>query len=234
MEYPHVVGPEPDLGVDHRIAAGLVLFSSSPRPPGEEVAVLFAMFTGFFPSVGVIIIMQGVVVGEKRDGTAAWVFSKPLTKPAYILSKVIGNSLGVIGAMLVIPGIFSYALCALATGDLWNPVRFLAALGVIFLCHLFFLSLTLMLGTLFRSRGPVIGIGLGLWLMQQNLIGLWPALGFVLPWKLIIPIGEQMDAVAPSILIGSHNYSPTLILVVALESLLFILIGMYRFSREEF
>ncbi len=212
----------------------IILFTSSDPAPGEEVAVLATMFIGLFPSVGVVIIMQGAVVGEKKDGTAAWVFSKPLTRPAFILSKVIGNSLGVIGTMLVIPGIFAYTLVALATGELWNPVRFLAALGVVFLSHLFFLSLTLMLGTFFRSRGPVIGIGLGLLLMQQNLIGLWPALGFLLPWRLIIPIGEQMDAVAPSILIGSHNYSPTLILVVALVSILFILIGMYRFNREEF
>jgi ABC-2 type transport system permease protein len=210
-----------------------ILFTSSEPPPSQEVAVLATMFIGLFPGVGVVIIMQGAVVGEKKDGTAAWVFSKPLTRPAFILSKVIGNSLGVIGTMVLIPGIFAYALSALATGDLWNPLRFLAALSVVFLSDLFFLSLTLMLGTIFRSRGPVIGIGLGLLLMQQNLIGLWPALGFVLPWKLIIPIGEQMDAVAPSIITGSH-FSPTLILVVALESILFILIGMYRFSREEF
>jgi ABC-2 type transport system permease protein len=216
------------------ILLSLILFTSSTRPSSDEVAVLFALFIGLFPSIGVIIIMQSAVVGEKRDGTAAWVFSKPLTRPAYILSKVIGNCLGVIGTMVIIPGIFSYILCAIATGDPWNPVRFLAALCVIFLSHLFFLSLTVMLGTLFQSRGPVIGISLGLWLMQQNLIGLWPVLGFVLPWKLIIPNGSQMDAVAPAILIGLHGYSTTLILVIILECILFILIGIYRLSREEF
>jgi hypothetical protein len=34
--------------------------------------------------------------------------------------------------------------------------------------------------------------------------------------------------------LGSHNYSPTLIVVIALESLLFIGIGLWWFSREEF
>jgi hypothetical protein len=70
--------------------------------------------------------------------------------------------------------------------------------------------------------------------MQQNLIGWLPFLRYVLPWKLVIPIGEQLDAVAPCLLVGSHNYSPTLIAVVALESILFIMIGLWRFSREEF
>jgi hypothetical protein len=56
----------------------------------------------------------------------------------------------------------------------------------------------------------------------------------VLPWNLVIPIGEPVDAVVPSLLLGTHNYSSIPILVVALESLLFILIGLWRFSREEF
>ena len=47
-------------------------------------------------------------------------------------------------------------------------------------------------------------------------------------------LGEQLDAVAPCLLVGSHNYSPVLIVVIALESLLFIGIGLWKFSREEF
>jgi len=34
--------------------------------------------------------------------------------------------------------------------------------------------------------------------------------------------------------LGSHNYSPSLIVVIALESHLFIGIGLWRFSRQEF
>jgi ABC-2 type transport system permease protein len=211
-----------------------VLFSTPDAPPSEEVAVLYAIFAGLFPAVGVVIIMQGVVVGEKKDGTAAWVLSKPVTRPAFMLSKVIANSLGMLATMVVIPGVIAYTLSAVATKSPWNLPGFLAALSVIFLSHFFFLSLSLMLGTLFSSRGPVIGITLALMFLQQNLIGWLPFLGKVLPWKLVIPLGEQLDAVAPCLLVGSHNYSPTLIVVIALESLLFLGIGLWRFSREEF
>lgn len=211
-----------------------VLFSTPDAPPSEEVAVLFLVFAGLFPAVGIVIIMQGVVVGEKKDGTAAWALSKPITRPAFILSKVIANSLGVVGTMVIPPSVIAYVLNLIATGTPWNLPRFLAALSVIFLSHFFFLSLTLMLGTLFNSRGPVIGISLALLLMQQNLIGWFPFLGKVLPWKLVLPLGEQLDAVAPCLLVGSHNYSSMLIVVIALESLLFIAIGLWRFSREEF
>lgn len=212
----------------------VILFSAETPPPSQEVAVLYAIFAGLFPAVGVVIMMQGVVVGEKKNGIAAWVLSKPVTRAAFILSKVIANSLGVLVTMVVLPGVFSFVLTAAATGTAWNLPGFLLAMGVIFLSHFFFLSLSLMLGTLFNSRGPVIGITLALLLMQQNLVGWLPFLRYVLPWKLVMPLGEQLDAVAPCLLVGSHNYSPTLIVVVALESILFLLVGLWRFSREEF
>ena len=211
-----------------------VLFSSPEPPPSEEIAVLFLIFAGLFPSVGVVIIMQGVVVGEKKSGTAAWVLSKPITRPAFILSKVVANGFGVLVTMVIAPSVVAYVLTVIATGSPWNLPRFLAALSVVFLSHFFFLSLTLMLGTLFTSRGPVIGIALALLFLQQNLIGWFPVLGYVLPWKLILPIGEQLDAVAPCLMAGSQNYSPWLIVIIALESLLFIGIGLWRFNREEF
>jgi ABC-2 type transport system permease protein len=213
---------------------GAILFSN-PVPPGaEEVAVLFAVFAGLFPAVGVVIIMQGVVVGEKKDGTAAWVLSKPVTRPAFLISKVIANSLGVLVTMVALPGILTYALSSIATGTLWNPLGFLPALGVIFLCDFFFLSLTLMLGTFFNSRGPVIGIALALLFLQQYLVGMLPVLRYILPWNLIIPMGQQVDAVVPCLIIGCHNFSYITVVCVALESILFTLIGLYRFSREEF
>lgn len=213
---------------------GAVLFSSPDRPPSDEIAMLFSIFIGLFPAVGVVIIMQGTVVGEKKEGTAAWVLSKPITRPAFLLSKVIANGFGMLVTMVILPGSVTYMMHNAATGIPWNPVGFLAALSVIFLNNFFFLSLTLMLGTLFSSRGPVIGISLFLLFMQQNLVGMLPTLRYVLPLNLIIPIGQQVDAVVPCLLTGSHNYSPILVAVIALESILFVMIALWRFNREEF
>jgi len=38
----------------------------------------------------------------------------------------------------------------------------------------------------------------------------------------------------PGLLLDSHHHSPTLIVTIVLESLLFIGIGLWRFNREEF
>ena len=45
---------------------------------------------------------------------------------------------------------------------------------------------------------------------------------------------KRQEQILRTHMLGSHNYSPTLIVVIALESLLFIGIGLWRFSREEF
>jgi hypothetical protein len=69
------------------------------------------------------------------------------------------------------------------------------------------------------------------------IFGLPPALAalrYFLPWNLAMDVGQQQNAAESCLLVGSQNYSILLILVVLLESILFMLFGLYRFSREEF
>jgi ABC-2 type transport system permease protein len=203
--------------------------------PAENLILLFVIFAGLFPAVGVVIIMQDALVGEKREGTAAWVLSKPVTRPAFVLSKVVANSLGIVLTMVMVPGLVGYALIYFTGHFTINPVDFLFALGVIFVIHFFFLSFTLMLGTFFSSRGPVVGLPLAILFLQQNLVGLLPVLRFVLPWTLLISNGNGSTMVIALMLglpIPPENL--TTLAIIAAESIAFILIALWRFNREEF
>jgi ABC-2 type transport system permease protein len=200
----------------------------------ESAVMLYSVFAGLFPAVGVIIIMQNALVGEKKDGTAAWVLSKPVSRPAFLLSKLLANSLGVLVTMVLIPGLVAYALLSFASKTTLNPLAFMLAFAVIFLSHLFYLTFTLMLGTLFRGGGPVIGLGLALLFFQQYLIGLVPVTRYIVPWTLVIPLNNQTNAIVPNLLLGKPLGSYTLIVVIAVEIVLFTLISIYRFNREEF
>jgi ABC-2 type transport system permease protein len=211
---------------------GAVLFST-PDFKIEDGVMIYAVFAGMFPAVAVVIIMQGVLVGEKKDGTAAWVLSKPAARPAFILSKMVANSLGVLVTMVVLPGIVAYVLFFIRTKAGMDPLLFMAGLGVIFLNHLFYLTLTLMLGSFFNSRGPVIGISLAFLFMQQYLIGLLPVLRYVLPWTLVVPLNNQSEVVVPALLSGQPIYSYIPIMAVLVECVLFVLISLWRFKREE-
>jgi ABC-2 type transport system permease protein len=211
---------------------GSILFGTADFKLQDGV-MIYGVFAGMFPAVAVVIIMQGVLVGEKSDGTAAWVLSKPASRTAFILSKLVANSLGVLVTMVVLPGLAAYVLFFIRLKVAPDPVAFLEAFGVLFLNLLFYLTMTLMLGALFNGRGPVIGIGLAFLFLQQYLVGLLPALRFVLPWTLVVPLNNQTDAIVPALLSGQPVYSYIPILAVAVECIVFMLIGLWRFNREE-
>jgi ABC-2 type transport system permease protein len=210
-----------------------VLFGKDPGSI-EDGYMIYAVFAGVFPAVAVIILMQGVLVGEKKSGTAAWVLSKPVSRSAFILAKFIANSLSVLLFMVVLPGLVAFVIFSIRMNAMVNPLHFGIAVGVIFINQLFYLSLALMLGVLFNTRGPVIGIPLALLFAQQYLIGFLPFLRNFLPWNLIVPLGEQSNSVVGILLAGQPVTSWLTVLFVALESILFVAIGLWRFKKEEF
>ncbi len=211
-----------------------VVFLKVPPRPMETLMISF-IFVGLFPAVGVIIVMQDAIVGEKRDGTAAWVLSKPLTRTAFVISKVIANSIGILVTMVIVPWSIVFAVMSITHESTLIPLGFFGVIGVIIISHVFFLSLTLMLGTFFGSRGPVIGIPLAVLFLQQNILGFLPSLRYVLPWNLIVPLGNTNPLVI-SLIMGTPRQADHLILlmVTVVEIILFILIGLWRFNREEF
>jgi ABC-2 type transport system permease protein len=215
---------------------GTVLFGSpNAHPRLSDGLELYAIIAGILPSVGVVIIMQDALVGDKRDGTLAWVMSKPAARQSFIISKLIANSLGMLATMVLLPGIVVYLMICISVKAYLNPELFLIACGVIFLSLLFYLTLTLMLGTFFKSRGPVIGISMAILFLQQYMIGLLPILRYVLPWTLFVSLSNpNVGAIVPALLTGQPIYSYIPIVALAIESILFILIALWRFNREEF
>ena len=53
----------------------------------------FAVIAG---SIGILIIAQDEIVGEKQSGTAAWILSKPIARASFLLSKLAANSVGML------------------------------------------------------------------------------------------------------------------------------------------
>jgi len=216
------------------ILAGLVWGAETFDP--QEAPALFALFGGLFPPIAITIIMQDAVVGEKLSGTAAWVLSKPVSRTAFILSKLVPSGVGAVVTMTLIPGAVAYLQFALA-GVAPDPLSFILGLGVLAVNLLYFLSLTVMLGVLANNRAAVIGVPLALAFGQQYLLSMIPPLRYVLPWTLVLPPpgGEGLSgAIAASIMAGQPL--PTLIpLYVVLGSILvFSGIAVWRFQHQEF
>jgi ABC-2 type transport system permease protein len=91
---------------------------------------------------------------------------------------------------------------------------------------LFYLTLTLMLGTFFNSREPVIAIAIAL-IIAQMIQGL-------LPPVLVVILPYAMVYTATSVMVGEPAPSVAAIIAAPIWALLFTIIAVWRFRREEF
>ena len=63
----------------------MILVANTAGEDGPPVLFMYGVFGGLSVAVGVMIIMQRVIIGEKKSGTAAWILSKPVTRIAYVV-----------------------------------------------------------------------------------------------------------------------------------------------------
>jgi ABC-2 type transport system permease protein len=207
---------------------------SEVTPAIEEAVILYCLFSGLFPNIAIIIIMQGVIVGEKEMGTAAWILSKPVSHQAYVLSKWIANAIGVLVTMIIIPGIIAYFLFFLRFDTTVAPLNFLKGWGVLLVYMLFYLTLTLMLGTFFNHRGPVIGIPLALAFGSQLVFGILPYLTYVLPWVLVVPQGDFQPSISAAYILGQEPASLIPFFITGSLIIIFLGLSLWRFGKVEF
>jgi ABC-2 type transport system permease protein len=180
-------------------------------------------------AIGAIILMQDSIIGEKQNGVAEWLLSKPVTRRAYVLAKLVANVLAVLVLFVGLPAALGYGLVSARMGAPFDVVPFISGIGIMTLNTLFYLTFTLMLGTFFNSRGPVLGLALASVLGGGMLGGLIKPLLYITPWML-----PKLAALA-----ASGQELPTEVglfplVATALWSLVFVLIAMAKFKITEF
>jgi len=179
--------------------------------------------------IGTVITVQGAMVGEKQLGTAAWVMSKPASRSAFILAKMLAYAIGYWITAMLIPAIIFTTVTSRFVSLPIAMGPFLVGLALMALGQLFYLSLTLMLGTFFNSRGPIAGIGIGFILTGLLLKSLIPLpIQIVTPWPLPdvasgLALGTELPSVWPVPIIA------TVIWIAVMTAL-----ALWRFEREEF
>jgi ABC-2 type transport system permease protein len=209
-----------------------ILFSEASVPTSEAL-MIYGIMGGMMPAIAVVIIMQDVLVGEKESGTAAWVLSKPASRSAFVLSKWAAALVGVLVAIVVIPGIGAFILINIAHPGSLQVGRFALGLGAIWINAAYYLTLTLMLGAFFSNRAGVIGIPLALAFGQQFLFSLLPALAYVLPWPIVAPVGNSTNTIFSALVLGQTptSWLPLIVTFVCIP--IFLGLGLWRFEREE-
>jgi len=202
------------------------------HPFGNSLVTYFIICQLGLP-MAAIIAGQDAFIGERQSGTAAWVLSKPVSRAAFILSKLAASSIGLFVTGVLIQGVGVYAQLSSRTGSLWPIAGFMGAMGMLFLNVLFYLTLSYMLGAFFTNRGAVLGISLAAALGGPLMLRGLPIIKELTPWGFFYNTGNEMPQ-GLALALGQPLVSYLPILGTALMCLLFTAVTLWRFRREEF
>jgi len=210
----------------------VIMLQGAEMTTGElvtEAVQTFLQVGAFAIGIGVVLTIQGAVVGEKELGTAAWVMSKPVSRASFVLAKLIAYSVGFLATALLIPSIVFVVQAQLLLPVPLDYGLFALAVGIVALSVLFYVVLAIALGCLFKGRGPVAGLGIGLVLVGQFFKGMLPMpLVMATPWLL----GDVATSFALSSPPDFNRMVP--ISVTATAAVALVCLAIWRFHREEF
>ena len=203
--------------------------AGSPAEVLQEVMQTFLPMSIGAIGIGTIVTVQGAIVGEKQLGTAAWVMSKPASRSAFILAKTLAYAIGYWVTAIIIPSSVFFITMGQLIPEPLPLMPFLAGVSLVALGQLFYLSLTLMLGTFFSGRGPIAGIGIGFILTGMLLKGF-------IPMQVLIVTPWVLQDVASGLALGTSLPAVWTIPIIATAIWIIVMtaIGLWRFNREEF
>lgn len=206
---------------------GLDEAGGNPFSALEELIQIFLRVGGLFATIGIIVSTQSSLLGERQQGTAEWVLSKPVTRKAFVLSKLLVNGLSFIALAVLIPTTLFFLQTLLHTYLQPSFVPFMKGLALHVEQLVFYLALTLAAGAFLGSRGAVSGLALGLIFVGLILPGFFPSLMTWTPFALpgysgLAAEGRPLPVLA---------WQP--ILITGLWTVLFVLVALWRFEREE-
>ena len=179
-------------------------------------------------AVGTIILVQDAIIGERQLGVTEWLLSKPVSRSAYVLSKLLAHGLGVLVILVGLQGALGYGLLSLLTGESLPLRPYLVGMAGLAVHTLFYLALTLMMGVLTANRHKLLGASLGVLLGGVLIAKFLGIVVMLTPWSL--------DSVLMAAVLGMPLPVPVWLPIglTAILSVIFVAVTLVRFERLEF
>ncbi len=199
----------------------------TPKDINDAGALMFFVLGAVASVIAVVAKTQGAIIGEKQLGTAAWVLSKPVSRKAFVLAKLAVHFRWLLTVTLLLPAVVFYVLLTAISTRPPPPLAFLGGVAILALGLLFYLSLSLLLGTVFESRGSLAGCVFGFMVAGFMVANYAPWLTAAFPW-LFFQSGFYLVT-------QGHVLAHGLVAIpaTALWSVLFIYLALRRFERAE-
>lgn len=174
-----------------------------PDPVAADAVIQFTKNLGQFGVLITILVTMGAVATEKDRGTAAMLLTKPLTRDAFLVAKLVA-----IGALLAIATALAGVACWFYTAVLFEPLPlggFSAAVVLVWVSLATFASVTFLASVVAPSALVAGGIGFGA-LVLSGLLSALPGVGPYLPTGLwsaadAIAVGRPADPLLGPVLV---------------------------------
>jgi ABC-type transport system involved in cytochrome c biogenesis permease component len=139
--------------------------------PAVGVTEIFPQFLGLtvlLSTIGVVVLTQGIMLDERRQGTLEWMLAKPVSRTGVVVAKYAAHLIPVLVIFVVVPWSGLYWLLSRELGELWPVGQFVAVAGMVALVLAFTVALTLALGTWTTSRAVVVGVPIAAGLLYDT------------------------------------------------------------------
>ena len=134
-----------------------------PPPTALDAYAQFLKNLDQFVLIAIVITGAGAISGERSSGTAILALTKPLSRAAFVMAKILSQAMVLVAATAL-----GTAVCLAVTAlvfDGGNAARLLTTVALWLLyASLFIVAMTLLSGAL-RSRGAAAGAGLAFYFL---------------------------------------------------------------------
>lgn len=182
-----------------------------PKPTAFDAFAQFLKNLDQFMLIAVVITGAGVVSGERSSGTAILALTKPLSRGAFVVAKILSQI-----ALLVAATALGTAVCLAVTEVVFGGAmvaRLVAAVGLWLLYASLLVVVMTLFSAAFRSRGAAAGAGLGFYFLtlllsswgpaaRYGFLGLFPAMRDALMGK-AMSLGWPVTTAVAAIVVGA-------------------------------
>ncbi len=186
------------------LAAWIAVSTGRHLPPAALDPTANFLGAGWFATIPLIVVFatMGLITTESDRGTLAWSLSHPAARSAFVLSKFVSATAALVVLAATIPVITATAAAWLAYGGTPNPGD-VAQVGIALVPQIvFFVAVTIALGTFLKSQGPVAALAIVLTFAPKFLGIVAPDLIQYLPnsigtWTVTFLQGGAVSAATP-------------------------------------
>ena len=179
-------------------------------------------------AMGAVLLAQDQILGERQSGVTEWILSKPVSRTAYVLSKLAADGIGVVIILAGLPMAIAYGLFWLANGAPLPLGPFLSGAAGLALHTLFYLCLTLLMGVVADGREKLLGVPFAVLFGGLIVVSFLGTFGLFTPWS--------MAAVLPALVLEQALPLPAWVPLAstAVLAALCMAVTLWKFKKLEF